>query len=293
MSGSGRWLGVTVLATAAVACGQRVNVCAEVGRHKVEVEAFQAYLGAVTGQGWQSVDERVAGRLLDQFLDQEVVAAAARVKRPMRIPIEPGERAATVRSLLAEVCAGEPALDPAEVQRELERRLQQLQPARAHVRQMLLDGAEEADSVRRRLAAGEDFIELSRDASRAPNAAEGGEIGFLVQGTLPPELDQVVFALKTGEISQPVPGPSGFHIFQVLEFVPAGPPDRRAEEVRVMRELRERQARDLTRDCIARLAREAGVTVLSDHLWFSYEGRYADGGRGTGVNNTTTPPAGE
>lgn len=170
------WLppAAVLLAALSAGCGLRANVAARVGKHKVETEAFQAYLGAVTGAGWQTVDERVANRLLDQFLDQEVVAAAARLRRPMRIPIDPGERAAQVRALLDEVCGPQPAVDPAKIEQELARRLAEPHPARAHVRQMLLDTAEEAATVRRRLAAGEDFVELSKEASRAPNAAEGG-----------------------------------------------------------------------------------------------------------------------
>ncbi len=270
------WLALVPLAAATTACSQRVTVCARVGRHKVETAAFQAYLGAVTGQRWQGADERVACRLLDQFLDQEVVAAAARLRRPMRIPIDPGERAATVRALLPEVCGPEPALEQAAVERELVARLQQVRPARAHVRQMVLDSLEEAEAVRRRLVAGEDFAELSREASRAANAADGGEIGYLSQGALPPELDRVVFTLRAGEISAPVQGPSGYHVFQVLEILPAGAPQRAEEEARVTRELGERQARQRTRACVDRLAGEVGVTLYPEHLWFQYRGRYAE-----------------
>ena len=59
-------------------CGVREDVCARVGDHEIEVEALQDYLTAVTGEVWQEVEEAVASRLMDQFLDQEVVAAAVR-----------------------------------------------------------------------------------------------------------------------------------------------------------------------------------------------------------------------
>lgn len=281
-----------LLALAGLACDRNATVCARVGRHKVETSAFQAYLGAVTGQTWQSVEDRVASRLFDQFLDQEVVAAAARVRRPMPIPIEPGERAATVRGLLEEVCGPEPPLAPALVARELERRLGEFRPARAHVRQMVLGTAVEAQAIRRRLAAGEDFGKLSAEASHAANADGGGEIGELVQGTLPPELDRAIFALGPGEVSDPVRGPSGFHLFQVLELRPAGPPSLATEEARVRRELRELHARQRNRDCVDRLAREVGVNVHPDHLWFGYQGRYAKESHDESTHATSTPVAG-
>lgn len=275
-----------------IACDRNAAVCARVGHHKVETSAFQAYLGAVTGQTWQSVDERVASRLLDQFLDQEVVAAAARVRRPMPIPIDPGERAATVRGLVEEVCGAEPAVDPVLVQQQLQRRLGESRPARAHVRQMVLATAEEAQVIRRRLAAGEDFGKLSAEASHAPNADAGGEIGELVQGTLPAELDHAIFSLDPGEISEPVRGPSGYHLFQVLELRPVGPPNAGVEEARVRRELSELQARQRSRDCIDRLSREVGVTVHADNLWFSYQGRYAEESQDEITSGISTPVAG-
>jgi parvulin-like peptidyl-prolyl isomerase len=265
---------VTLLAV--VSCGQNATVCARVGRHKVETAAFQAYLGAASGQTWESVEDRVASRLFDQFIDQEVVAAAARVQQPIPIPIDPGERAATVRALLVEVCGAEPPVDPALVQDELQRRLGESRPARAHVRQMVFDTADEAEAARRRLEKGEDFSALSAEVSRAPNAAHGGEIGELVQGTLPPEIDHAIFALSEGEISPPIRGPSGYHLFQALDLQPAGPPDPSTEEGQVRRELRQLQARQRTRDCLDRLAREIGVTIHPDHLWFRYQGRYAE-----------------
>ena len=79
-----------------------------VGREVVAIEAFTAYVDAVTSEPWQSVNERVASRLLDQFLDQEVVAAAAGDRREFKIPAEPGQRSTVVRSLLAELCGPVP-----------------------------------------------------------------------------------------------------------------------------------------------------------------------------------------
>ena len=43
--------------------------------------------------------------------------------------------------------------------------------------------------ARRRLMEGEDFVEVSQQLSRAPNAADGGELGFFDEGSLPPEID--------------------------------------------------------------------------------------------------------
>ena len=102
------------------------------------------------------------------------------------------------------------------------------------------------------------------------------ELGILTQGGLSENLDEVIFALQEGEISAPVPGPSGYHIFQVLEVVAAGPPPREEVEPDVLRRLGEIAAREHAAECVQRLAYEVGVNVIDNRLWFNYQGRYAE-----------------
>ena len=45
----------------------------------------------------------------------------------------------------------------------------------------------------------------------------GGELGWLNQGDLPPVLEDTLLGLNIGEISAPVRGPSGVHIFLLRE----------------------------------------------------------------------------
>jgi len=260
----------------ALACGSDEGVLATVGDSSVAVETFQEHLTAVTGEAWQGVTDPVASRLLDQFIDREVVVAAALGGDEVSVPTETGARSAGVRLLLDELCGPPPP--PAIEVIEAEVRAAQVveRPARASVRQMLLDTKEDAESARRQLDEGSDFVELSKRVSRAPNADGGGELGFLNQGGLSENLDEVIFALQAGEISEPVPGPSGYHIFQVLEVVPAGPPPREEIEPEVRRRLGEMAAREHAAECVERLAGRVGVNVIHNRLWFRYQGRYAE-----------------
>lgn len=45
----------------------------------------------------------------------------------------------------------------------------------------------------------------------------GGDLGWIAQGDLPEDLERALFPLNAGEISQPVRGQSGFHIFYLQE----------------------------------------------------------------------------
>lgn len=267
------WIGLL----SAVACAPDRGALAVVGGAPVAVDTFQEYLTAATGEPWQGATAPVASRLLDQFIDQEVVVAASRGGDDDRaVPVDPGARSARVRQLLEALC-GAPPPPPADlVEAEVEAARGEDRPARALVRQMLLETREEAEAARRQLDEGVDFVELSRRVSRAPNAADGGGLGFLTQGGLSEHLDEVIFALDPGEISEPVEGPSGYHLFQVLEVVPAGPPPRDEVEPEVRRRLAQEAARNHAVSCVHRLAAEVGVRVHRDRLWFDYRGRYEE-----------------
>jgi len=60
------------------------------------------------------------------------------------------------------------------------------------------------------------FEEIARKESIAPEAANGGAMGFFEKGMLPKEMEEVVFSLKVNEISPIVESPYGFHLFKVI-----------------------------------------------------------------------------
>jgi peptidyl-prolyl cis-trans isomerase SurA len=73
------------------------------------------------------------------------------------------------------------------------------------------------DGLKERLDNGGDFAELARLHSNDLSAAKGGDLGWLYQGDTVPEFERAMDALKTGEVSQPVRSPFGWHLIQVLE----------------------------------------------------------------------------
>lgn len=68
-----------------------------------------------------------------------------------------------------------------------------------------------------RLAMGEDFSDLAREASDdASTAAAGGELGLVGRGDLPESMEQALFALAEGEVSAPVVTDAGYHLVKLL-----------------------------------------------------------------------------
>lgn len=97
---------------------------------------------------------------------------------------------------------------------------------RTHVRQILLKPGPErtVEETRERLAElraqilqGTDFGEIATAYSEdLASAAKGGDIGWVRPGELPPDIDQVINQLKSGEISEPLQTQLGWHIVEVL-----------------------------------------------------------------------------
>ena len=100
-------------------------------------------------------------------------------------------------------------------------------------------------------APGADFAALARANSDDPGSkAAGGDLGWNAKGVMVPEFDKVLFALKPGEISEPVKTEFGWHVIQLREVKSAQQQDFAAVRERLLREeseaARERAFNDLS-----------------------------------------------
>lgn len=95
----------------------------------------------------------------------------------------------------------------------------------SHILIKLEEGADEAavtaarnkaDSLVVRIKAGEAFDVLAKKNSDDPGSAElGGDLGYFGRGTMEADFENAVFALKEGEVSEPVLTSFGYHIIKL------------------------------------------------------------------------------
>lgn len=74
-----------------------------------------------------------------------------------------------------------------------------------------------ADNLVQQLKGGASFAAIARQFSQGASAATGGDIGWILEGQLPAELNRNLTGLREGEITDPIRSASGYHILALRE----------------------------------------------------------------------------
>ena len=64
---------------------------------------------------------------------------------------------------------------------------------------------------------GAPFPLLARQFSSAPSAASGGDVGYVQEGDLRPELNAVLDTLEVGKVSEPIETPGGYYVVAIVD----------------------------------------------------------------------------
>lgn len=114
---------------------------------------------------------------------------------------------------------------------------------RAKVRHILVKTREEAERIRREMA--------TRDRTLADLAGtysldektrdQGGDLGWIERGAMPPSFDKAVYSLGFGTVSAPVQTPLGWHLIRVEDRKPAADQTLEDHRPRVIRLLQEEE----------------------------------------------------
>jgi peptidyl-prolyl cis-trans isomerase SurA len=116
------------------------------------------------------------------------------------------------------------------------------------------------------LQQGESFSEVARKYSEDDASAKnGGRMRWLTSGELPPEIEERVFALDSGEYTEPMKSEYGYHIFQSLERRPVKTFDemKSSLEERIANDERQKSTELIFVD---KLKKEYGFTEYPENL---------------------------
>jgi peptidyl-prolyl cis-trans isomerase C len=167
----------------------------------------------------QLPDEVLLNGLLDQLIDQQLLAAAesgSPESDPQGVKLHlDNERRGALAGLAAEA-AVEGAVDDAKVQAAYDKQVAEFQPqpeySAAHI---LVDSEEKATELKAEIDGGADFAELAKANSSDGSAASGGDLGWFGAGQMVPEFEAAVSGMEVGQVAGPVQTQFGWHLIKL------------------------------------------------------------------------------
>jgi len=112
-----------------------------------------------------------------------------------------------------------------------------------------------AAEARAKLAAGQDFDKVAKDYSEMPS------VGVIEQGQMVPAIEKEVFALKTGQVSDPVEVEGGVYVFKVVGISSGNKETLEDAKEAIYNKLYETQFRESFRIWIDKLRKKSYVEI--------------------------------
>ena len=150
-------------------------------------------------------------------------------------------------------------------------------PSEAETAAALAAAKAKAEDLLDQIHKGAKFEELAKKYSDGPSAKDGGDLSYFKRGTMPKELDDKVFALKTGEVSDVIRTKQGYVILLAAEHQMAGIPSLKEAEPRIQDALYMQKLQPALR---------AYLTTLREQAYIDYKSGYVD----TGASTKQTKP---
>ncbi|MEM9428825.1 MAG: peptidylprolyl isomerase [Pseudomonadota bacterium] len=196
------------------------TVLARVGDKEITLGHVALMVSQLPDQYRQLPDEALLDGIVDQLIDQELLAAeleaAGEVPGTVALTLENERRALMARATVEEMMGA--ALDEADVQARYDETIgaapAEIEYNASHI---LVETEEEADTILADLEAGADFAEMAQEKSTGPSGPNGGLLGWFGAGAMVPAFDAAVQEMEVGALAGPVETQFGWHVILLNE----------------------------------------------------------------------------
>ncbi len=216
---------ISLSLAAPVAAQDASTVLATVNGTDITLGHLIAMRAMLPAQYQELPDEVLYNGMLDQLIQQEVVADSLRGSEDARTKLTmENEDRAFLASVAIDAIAFDTIAD-ADVQTLYDANFADaggdLEWNASHI---LVATEEEAQSLIDQLNDGADFVALAQEFSTGPSGPNGGALGWFGTGMMVPEFETAVAGLEAGEISAPVQTQFGWHVVKLNESRISAPP---------------------------------------------------------------------
>ena len=123
-----------------------------------------------------------------------------------------------------------------------------------------------AEDLRNRVMKGDDFNEIAKRYSEGSTAKDGGDLGTFKKSELAPQLEEVVFKMDKGQITDVIQTKTGFEILKVENHYQAGLQPMDKVENEIMNRLYMVKMQPQMRDYLGQLREESYVMVKPGYI---------------------------
>ena len=239
------------------------TVVARVGDVEITLGHAIALRGQLPQQFAQIPDETLFSALIDQLIEQELLAQAHADELTLaeRLMLENESRNFIANTALTGVANA--AVTDESIGTAYDAYVAAFSQGEAvtefRAAHILVREDDERDAVVAALAEGREFAEVAQEFSIDGSAQQGGDLGWFSAGMMIPDFQAAVEALEPGEISDPVQTQFGWHVINLLDMRDASAPPL----AEVQEELAVEIQREATRALIATLRETSVVENLS------------------------------
>jgi peptidyl-prolyl cis-trans isomerase SurA len=139
-------------------------------------------------------------------------------------------------------------------------------PSEADTEAALAAAQAKAQDILEQIHKGAQFADLAKKYSDGPSAKDGGDLSYFKRGTLAPELDEKVFAMKAGDVTDVIRTKQGYVILQVAEHQKGGIPTFKEAEPRIQDALYMEKLSPALRVYLTKLREDAFIDVKSGYI---------------------------
>lgn len=251
------------------------EVVAHVGATSVTASQLRAYVEALGAREQAAIVKEPAllGQAVRLMLSERVVLQEALVKKWDQQPAVAAQLEQLRERALVELYLKSLANPPASFPNEDElqkaydaNRSAFVVPRQFHLGHIFVKSPQDADrptedkakksleDIERKLKSGADFSAVARGEN---DAKDGGELGWVAEGQIRPEIRTRVMGLAKGAVSEPIRLDDGWHIVKLL--------DTKASYTRPLAEARDQLAQQMRAERAAALRRAYVAELLKQH----------------------------
>ncbi|MGD0416042.1 MAG: peptidylprolyl isomerase [Terriglobales bacterium] len=139
-------------------------------------------------------------------------------------------------------------------------------PSDAETEAALAAAQAKAQDILDQFHKGAKFADLAKKYSDGPSAKDGGDLSYFKRGTLSKELEDKVFALKAGEVTDVIRTKQGYVILQAVEHQMAGIPTLKEVEPRIQDALYMQKLQPALRAYLTTLREEAFIDIKTGYI---------------------------